>query len=419
LTVDAATVPDRFLHGLALPLDCALALTTVADLFVGVDSCFLHAADLARVAAVGLFFATNPVEFGLRWSARRHVRADEPSVLEPAEVADALRAVAAEHRAERRCVPNATCALAPVGIGTANYSFANDLSAIGSLIGALQLGCNVVDVAGNHGGGDGGAVVGMALRRAIAGGIVTREQLFLCGKAGFTEHLATTQSRAIRAWAAAGHCIDVDFLAWEFERQTRWLGVDALDAFLLQNPEEALLRLGEDAFWTAVQSAFDYFEDLIECGRLRSYGVSTAEALRVDRESPFHLDLGDLSATARRSGGRSHGFRVLELPVGATHLEATEVRAHRRPEHDERDLTALEWAEREGMIVFASTPLNGGHDIESYGNAIADIVGLSEPGANLLQFARSLPGVTAALVGVTNPAHLTAVREVLDCAPIT
>src|SRR4029077_19855198 len=38
-----------------LPLANALALATLSDMFLGVDSCMLHMADVSRVPGVGLF----------------------------------------------------------------------------------------------------------------------------------------------------------------------------------------------------------------------------------------------------------------------------------------------------------------------------------------------------------------------------
>lgn len=51
-----------------LPLGGAVALTGLADLFLGVDSCMLHAADLFRVPGVGLFGASSSVEYGFRFT---------------------------------------------------------------------------------------------------------------------------------------------------------------------------------------------------------------------------------------------------------------------------------------------------------------------------------------------------------------
>jgi hypothetical protein len=49
-------------------LELTLATIRYADLFLGLDSCFLHAADLFRVPGVALFGPTHPREWGFRFS---------------------------------------------------------------------------------------------------------------------------------------------------------------------------------------------------------------------------------------------------------------------------------------------------------------------------------------------------------------
>lgn len=55
-------------------LELAFALVRHVDLFLGVNSCFLHAADLFRVPGVALFGSTQPWEWGFRLSpGGRHI----------------------------------------------------------------------------------------------------------------------------------------------------------------------------------------------------------------------------------------------------------------------------------------------------------------------------------------------------------
>jgi hypothetical protein len=61
-----------------LPLDVALALVSRSDLFLGIDSCMLHMADLCRVPGVGLFGpdSSQPLgsgEMGFRFGPHQHV----------------------------------------------------------------------------------------------------------------------------------------------------------------------------------------------------------------------------------------------------------------------------------------------------------------------------------------------------------
>jgi ADP-heptose:LPS heptosyltransferase len=57
-----------------LPLAESVALVGQADLFIGIDSCMLHAADLFRVPGVGLFGPTSVTEWGFRFGPHRHVQ---------------------------------------------------------------------------------------------------------------------------------------------------------------------------------------------------------------------------------------------------------------------------------------------------------------------------------------------------------
>lgn len=80
------------LQGLAL--DRAMSVAAAADLFVGVDSCMLHVADLHRRPGVGLFAGTAPARFGFRWTAPEHVRYVRAAAMEdigPEPVTAALR----------------------------------------------------------------------------------------------------------------------------------------------------------------------------------------------------------------------------------------------------------------------------------------------------------------------------------------
>jgi hypothetical protein len=85
--------------GRVIPVDTHLELTLAmmrhVDLFLGVDSCFLHAADLFRVPGVALFGPTAPSEWGFRLSPSfRHVSAESMDQIRPERVLEALLEVA-------------------------------------------------------------------------------------------------------------------------------------------------------------------------------------------------------------------------------------------------------------------------------------------------------------------------------------
>ena len=61
-------------YGLSLPSSCCLVAES--DFFIGIDSCMLHVADMARVPGVGLFGPTNGKEFGFYIGPHIMIQAD-------------------------------------------------------------------------------------------------------------------------------------------------------------------------------------------------------------------------------------------------------------------------------------------------------------------------------------------------------
>lgn len=72
--LEIAKFPDRVIHSYGLPLPYAFGVLQESELFLGVDSCMLHAADLFRVPGVGLFGPTDPRRWGFRFAEHRHIR---------------------------------------------------------------------------------------------------------------------------------------------------------------------------------------------------------------------------------------------------------------------------------------------------------------------------------------------------------
>jgi ADP-heptose:LPS heptosyltransferase len=81
---------DRVIPYLGLPLDLAMGLVANADLFVGIDSSMLHAADLARVPGVGLFGPTRAATWGFRFAPHRHVDMSAMEDITAIDVLDAM-----------------------------------------------------------------------------------------------------------------------------------------------------------------------------------------------------------------------------------------------------------------------------------------------------------------------------------------
>ena len=92
---------DRVFPQLGLPLDLTMGLVANADLFVGIDSSMLHAADLARVPGVGLFGPTRAATWGFRFAPHRHVDRSTMADITVAEVLGAMEEILSESMSDR------------------------------------------------------------------------------------------------------------------------------------------------------------------------------------------------------------------------------------------------------------------------------------------------------------------------------
>jgi ADP-heptose:LPS heptosyltransferase len=91
-------------RALKVHFELALAIMKRVDLYLGVDSCFLHAADLFRLPGAGLFGLTDSRKWGFRLSPQgRIASANGPmSTLDRETVLKALLQSAGNSRSDRK-----------------------------------------------------------------------------------------------------------------------------------------------------------------------------------------------------------------------------------------------------------------------------------------------------------------------------
>ena len=108
---------DAGKHGnRVFPLPCSeitlarsFAILSETDLFLGVDSCMLHLADLYRIPGVGLFGPTDPLEFGFRFGPHKHIYSGQAMEdISESDVLSALEELAevAENKRIRKAIGN-------------------------------------------------------------------------------------------------------------------------------------------------------------------------------------------------------------------------------------------------------------------------------------------------------------------------
>jgi aryl-alcohol dehydrogenase-like predicted oxidoreductase len=285
-----------------------------------------------------------------------------------------------------------------------------------ALTDALEAGANVVDTAPDFRAGRSEPVVGDALAAAD----VEREQVVLGTKGGIVpagedrdaaERVRETyvDPGVVDADEVVGgrHTLAPAVLDDQLDRSLDALGVDAVDCYYLQTPETQLRDHDPGTVYDRIEAAFELLERRGAAGDLTLYGVATWEAFRVEPDHERHLSLPEVvrraRAAAEAAGGEGTRFRAVQLPFNVEMADAFTVDAH---EGADGPTSALWFAREAGIDVFATAPLQGGALADGLPGGVAARLEGETPAQRALNFARSAPGVTAALVGTGSPGHV-------------
>ena len=168
-----------------------------------------------------------------------------------------------------------------------------------SLRDALRMGCNLLDTSATNGDGASERVVGQVLRAMIAEGTVAREEVVVVSQIGSVQ---------------GGHWIQPDVLSEQLGSSLARLGLDALDACLLHEPEHDRPERRAE-FERRIHAAFARMEDECDAGRIRFYGVSSDAFVKpADDEDATSLtrmlEIAREVAEQRGSAPDAHRFRA-------------------------------------------------------------------------------------------------------------
>jgi aryl-alcohol dehydrogenase-like predicted oxidoreductase len=307
-----------------------------------------------------------------------------------------------------------------VGLGTylGDADDATDAQSADAIRAALSLGCNLIDTAINYRCQRSERTIGATLETLAAQGAYAREEITLCTKGGYlpfdgsvpndpSRYLADTVIRTGLASyddiAGGCHCLAPGYLDHALSASLANLRVGTVDVYYLHNPEQQLDSVDQDTFMRRLEAAFGLMERRAADGRLRYYGIATWNGLRSAPGTRHALSLETLVAAAERAGGRNHRFKVIQLPYN---LAMPEAASFRNQSLRGELLTVLEAARELGLSVIVSASLLQSR-LASLPRSLGErIPGLSTSAQRAIQFVRSTPGVTAALVGMRDSRHV-------------
>jgi aryl-alcohol dehydrogenase-like predicted oxidoreductase len=321
--------------------------------------------------------------------------------------------------------------LSSVGIGTylGEPDTATDERYTQAVLSALSGGVNVLDSAINYRFQRSERSIGSALKRAVETGGVQRDELLICSKAGYLTYDGTVPSDPrqyfVEEYIAPGiatgeelvggmHCMAPSYLKNQLERSRRNLGVETIDVFYLHNPEQQLGEVTRETFYERLRRAFLALEEQADAGKIRVYGTATWNGYRQEPSSREHLDLEQIVAIAREVGGENHLFRAIQLPFN---LGLPEAYTQANQKLGSRQVSLLTAAHELGIAVIASASLLQGRLAARLPEFVRNQMSCNNDAEAAIQFARSAPGITTALIGMSRKEHVAANLKVAARRP--
>jgi aryl-alcohol dehydrogenase-like predicted oxidoreductase len=310
--------------------------------------------------------------------------------------------------------------MSSIGIGTylGNHDEATDRLYRDAVVRAVESGCNVIDSAINYRCQRSERAIGAALKELATRGY-GRDELIVATKGGFLpfdgvpptdakkyfeETFVGTGLATASEIVGGYHCMTPRYLVHQLDCSLSNLDLECIDIYYVHNPESQLAKVARPEFEKRLCWAFEALEQAVSSGKIRMYGTATWNGYRNAPAASDYLSLARVVELAENAGGKDHHFKVIQLPLN---LGMSEPLSNANQRVGDKELTLLEAAQALNIAVMCSAALLQGQLTRNLPDMIRDAFGgLDSDGQRALQFVRSTPGVTTALVGMKQLTHV-------------
>lgn len=323
--------------------------------------------------------------------------------------------------------------LSSIGIGTylGNWDETTDENYKNAIIKYVESGGNVLDTAANYRFQRSERNIGAALKILFESNF-SRDEIFVCTKGGylpfdkeppsdpkkyFEENFVEKGIAGFDDLVGGSHCMSPGYLQSQIDQSLANMQIDALDLFYIHNPESQLSAIDKYTFEARIAKAFEKLEENRTNGKLNFYGVATWNGFRVPPDNQSYHSLERFTQIAKQVGGENNGFKFIQLPYN---LAMPEAYLLKNQAVQGKVYTPIEAANELGISVMCSASILQGklaHSVpfyirETLGNPTTDAM-------TSIQFVRSTPGVTTALVGMSNENHVVENMKLAETSPVS
>ena len=238
---------------------------------------------------------------------------------------------------------------------------------------AITNGITLVDTSANYSDGRSELLVGNVITDLIAEKIIRREDVTIVTKGGYMQgqnykfalkrkQQGNPFNDVVEIEEGLWHCISPDFLEDQINRQLFRLNQNDdygyIDVYLLHNPEY-FLKWAEinglesantlEEYYSRIKKAFEFLEEKVTEGKIKSYGVSSNSFPR--NISKFDFTSLEKIFECANLVKADNNFRYVEFPFNLIESNAL-------LEMNNSGRSVIECAEAHGIRVLVNRPLN-------------------------------------------------------------
>jgi aryl-alcohol dehydrogenase-like predicted oxidoreductase len=297
--------------------------------------------------------------------------------------------------------------VSPIAIGTHLGDMNETDSALyqESIEFALCNGINFIDTALNYRGMRSERDIGAVLSKLFKEDRINRDNIVVSTKAGIIpgdidlqlrpenylkEKLidpGILQEKDLQIIDNHKHVLKPSYYEFAIEQSLKHMNLNTIDIHYIHNPEISNRVLGEENFYKELERLFKFYEDRVERGTIRFYGMAVWTAFTDHPGAPGYLSLEKVMDTAKKVAGSSHHFRFIQTPFNFYNKKALT---------DQNQLVCGQWrtlfqaAEELDVYVTTSAPLDCGR-----------LRGTQEQNAEqLIRFVLDTPEILSTMIGM-------------------
>ena len=193
---------------------------------------------------------------------------------------------------------------------------------------AVDLGISLIDTSANYTNGDSEKLIGEVLKKS-------QNKPLLVSKVGYIQggnlqviEELNNEGKAVEELVKVNeslwHSIHPDFIRNQIGLSLERLQVDALDSYLLHNPEYYFYEEGatQEEYYKRISKAFACLEDLVSEGLIKSYGVSSNNFVLATDNAKV-TDIDKVYACAEKIS-KDHNFKWIQFPFNLIEIDALE-----------------------------------------------------------------------------------------------